>query len=94
MMEIPGVKIDDITIELHKQQLWVRGTKPKRLPVKNERLTNEERSSGQFSRCVDVPKGVDQHDIYARCVDGVLCVTLKRPEPRIHLEPVPNRRGG
>jgi len=77
MLDLEGVSSEDIIVELHKHKLWVRGPKTNTRVDQNERFASAERGSGQFSRIIDVPYGVI--DVHAKCVDGVLYVTLNKP---------------
>lgn len=71
--DLPGVKQEDLDIQVEKDVLTIRGER--KLERKGERV------SGAFSRAFTLPKHVDVEKIVASLKDGVLTVTLpKKPE--------------
>jgi HSP20 family protein len=71
--DLPGVKQEDLDIQVEKDVLTLRGER------KIER--KGERAAGAFSRAFTLPKHVDVEKIAASLKDGVLTLTLpKRPE--------------
>jgi HSP20 family protein len=67
--DLPGVKQEDLDIQVEKDVLTIRGER------------KGERSAGAFSRAFTLPKHVDAEKIGATLKDGVLTLTLpKRPE--------------
>lgn len=71
--DLPGVKQEDLDIQVEKDVLTIRGER------KLER--RGERAAGAFSRAFTLPKHVDAEKIAASLKDGVLTLTLpKRPE--------------
>lgn len=72
-LEIPGVKKEDLTLELHDRQLAIEFQS--RLPGQ------EDPSRGK--RVVSVPEGIDSTSVSAKLEDGILTVTLpKSPETK------------
>ena len=77
MFDLPGVKPEDVTIEVNDQTLTVAGTRvPSAEPGKAQQI---ERPFGSFARNLTLPKGVDSDTITADYAHGVL--TLKVPKP-------------
>ncbi len=71
--DLPGVKQEDLDIQVEKDVLTIKGER------KIER--RGERVAGAFSRAFTLPKHVDVEKIAASLKDGVLTLTLpKRPE--------------
>jgi HSP20 family protein len=71
--DLPGVKLEDLDIQVDKNVLTIKGER--KLEKKGERV------AGAFSRAFTLPKHVDVEKIGASLKDGVLTVTLpKRPE--------------
>lgn len=71
--DLPGVKQEDLDIQVDKDVLTIKGER--KLEKKGERV------AGAFSRSFTLPKTVDVEKIAATLKDGVLTVTLpKRPE--------------
>jgi HSP20 family protein len=71
--DLPGVKQEDLDIQVEKDVLTIRGER--KLERRGERV------AGAFSRAFTLPKHVDVEKIAASLKDGVLTLTLpKRPE--------------
>lgn len=74
--DIPGVKKEDLKIDLHGNTLRLSGER--RREVKEEGYY--ERSSGRFSRSFTLPENVDASKIEAHFEDGVLRMVLPKTE--------------
>lgn len=72
--EMPGLKKEDVKVELHDGMLTVSGEKKTK--------TDDGERSYTLSRSVSVPDGVRQDAIAAKLEDGILTVTLPKPEDR------------
>jgi HSP20 family protein len=79
-VELPGLKKDDVTIELHEGTLAIRGEKRSERDEKREHRRHVERSFGTFSRSFSLPANVDSEHIDARFEDGVLTVKVRKTE--------------
>ena len=77
VFDLPGVKTEDVSIEINDQMLTVSGT---RVPsAESGRAQQLERPFGSFVRNLTLPKGVDSDAITADYAHGVL--TLRLPKP-------------
>jgi len=72
--EMPGVKKEDVKIELQNGMLTVAAEKREK--------DGERESSCSLTRSVSVPDGVNVEAITARLEDGILTVTLPKAEHR------------
>jgi HSP20 family protein len=72
--ELPGLKKEDIRVELGDGVLTVSGTRKRFGP------DGQAESTSEFSRSVSVPARVQDNQINARYEDGVLTVTLPKAE--------------
>lgn len=72
--ELPGLKKDDIRVELGEGVLTVAGTR------RTFGGDGEKESTSEFSRSVSVPSRVQEGAISAKYEDGVLTVTLPKAE--------------
>lgn len=70
--DLPGLKKDDIHVELHDGCLTLRGERKSEHEDKQEGYRRYERTCGSFERSFRVPEGVTEKDIKARYHDGVL----------------------
>jgi HSP20 family protein len=78
--DIPGIKPDDVKIEVEGDVLTVSGEHREEKEEKKEHYMRRERRYGSFSRSMVLPKGVKADDIEAKCEDGVLEVTIPAPK--------------
>lgn len=76
LVDLPGVKSDDVTIEFNDQVLTIAGT---RVAVETGESQFVERPYGSFVRNLTLPKGVDSEQIKAEYHDGVLELHIPKP---------------
>ena len=82
VMDVPGFRHEDLTIELLGDVLTVRGERSLPYESAEGRRTWQrlERGFGRFERSIQVPKGLDPDRIDASLTDGVLTLHLPKPE--------------
>lgn len=85
--EVPGLRREDIEIEVHEGRLMVSGTRRER-NVGCEQYQRMERGHGSFSRTFHLPVPVDSDRIAADLRDGVLTITCPKAEPEVRRIPV------
>jgi len=73
-LEVPGMKKDQIHIEVENQVLTVS--------AESRREGEKEQTVQNFSRSFSVPDGVDLEKIKARLEDGLLTLTMPKAEKR------------
>jgi HSP20 family protein len=78
--EVPGVKKDDIELEVTDGDLVLRAERKEEREVKDESWYRMERSYGSLYRRLPLPEGVQADQINANLADGVLEVTIPRPQ--------------
>lgn len=79
MAELPGVEAADLEIQARQDTLTIAGTR--RPPAEMaEAYHRRERRSGAFSRTIQLPFRVDPERIEAHLENGVLRLSLQRPE--------------
>ena len=84
-VDLPGVKPDEIDIQLSGNLLTVSGERKEEKEEKGRTYHRIERRSGSFSRCVSLPCAVQEDEVAADCRDGVLTITLpKTDEAKSH----------
>lgn len=72
--ELPGLKKDDIDLELENSVLTISSVENKK--------TKEAEQHISFQRSISVPDGVDLDGVAASLEDGVLTVTMPKAEAR------------
>jgi len=79
--ELPGIKEEDIDIEVEGNTLTLTGKREIEKETKEEDYHRIERSYGSFYRSFNLPYNVDAGKIKAEHEDGLLKVTMpKKPE--------------
>jgi len=78
--DIPGVKKDDIKVEVENDMLTISGERRDQHEEKQDGYYRSERSYGQFYRAIPLPDGVNADKCNATFNDGVLEVTLPAPK--------------
>jgi HSP20 family protein len=78
--DLPGVKKEDIDIEVDQDALIIKGQRQSENQVRDENYYRVERSTGTFYRRLPLPNNVSPDQIKANFNDGVLEVRLPKPE--------------
>jgi len=79
--ELPGVNEDDLDITVHRDTVTLRGKRQGQpTEVEVEGYHRRERRSGTFGRTLSLPFQVDPERVQAALRNGILTVTLYRPE--------------
>lgn len=74
--ELPGVKKEDIQINLKGDSLVISGEKKSYLEEKKNNYSLVERSNGKFTRSITLPSDVDKNKITSKLEDGVLKIDI------------------
>jgi HSP20 family protein len=77
-VEVPGVRREDIDIEIAGRRVWVRGERKEKERVGI--LRRRERTVGHFACEVLVPGDVEEEGVEAHLDGGVLTLRLPKPE--------------
>ena len=78
--ELPGIKPEEVRIEVEDDILTVSGEHEERKEEKDKHYVRRERRYGSFSRSMALPPGVDASKIKAKTHDGVVEVTIPLPK--------------
>jgi len=78
---LPGIKKDDISVQLSEDTLTIKGSAESEEEMEGEETYFRERFQGTFSRTVSLPCEVLSDRIKAAFKDGVLKMTLPMKEP-------------
>jgi HSP20 family protein len=85
--DVPGIKPEEITIEIDEDTLVLSGKHEESKSEKEGDSVRRERRYGAFTRSMSLPKGIDAKKVKATTRDGVLKVRIALPEEAKH-EPV------
>ncbi|KAI6101209.1 HSP20-like chaperone [Pisolithus sp. B1] len=79
--ELPGLKSEDVSIEVHQNCLVVSGEFNKTESREDNGYAVRERRQGKFSRTLQLPSGVKHEDVKAKMENGLLTVTFPKDVP-------------
>lgn len=77
-LDLPGVKPEQVKVEMHDGKLIVSGERTSVHDTKDKNMHRVERTSGSFYRAVSLPIDVNVDQIDARYEHGVLHITLPK----------------
>jgi HSP20 family protein len=81
--EMPGVAREDLEISVHRDTVTLRGERRAAPPTSGGEVKGHhrrERGQGRFVRTLSLPFQVDPERVEATLSDGVLRLSLQRPE--------------
>ena len=79
-VDLPGVKKEDISVEIEKNSLVISGKRKIQEELREENYYKVESSFGSFQRSFALPEHIDVENIHAESVDGVLEVIIPKIE--------------
>lgn len=77
-VDLPGVKKEDINVQVEDSTLVVSGERKVKEEIKEENYYKVESSFGSFSRSFSLPEEADVENIHAESEDGVLEVIVPK----------------
>jgi len=78
--ELPGIKADDINLEIIGRNLTISGERKIPSEGENARYHRREREAGRFSRVVGLPGEVEVNSVAAKLTNGLLTITIAKAE--------------
>ena len=79
-MDLPGVKPEDIEIQLEGNRLWVKAERHDEKLEDSQRVHHVERFTGSYARSFELPASINGDEVAANYEDGILTVTLPKVE--------------
>jgi len=79
-VDLPGMKKEDINIQIEDSTLIVSGERKVKDEIREENYYKIESSFGTFSRSFSLPEDVDIENIHAESQDGVLEIIVPKLE--------------
>ena len=79
VVELPGMRKEDIEISLHDGMLTISGERKSGTP-EGDKAERTERYIGKFRRSITLPTRVDANKVSATYKDGILTITLPKAE--------------
>ena len=72
--ELPGLKPEEVNVELKEGNLWISGEKKEETEEKDKTFHRIERRHGEFRRMIQLPDAVDEEKVDAKFENGVLTI--------------------
>jgi HSP20 family protein len=82
--DLPGVKKEDIVVDLTEDSLEVVAKFEEESVVEGENFIKKERKYGEAKRAVSLPEQIKIEEASAKFADGVLTVTIPKEEKKRH----------
>ncbi len=79
-MDVPGLKAEEINIEVSGNTIRVSGEHKEEKEEKGKTFHRIERRSGTFARALALPVPVKENQVNAECANGVLTINLPKVE--------------
>ena len=91
-VNLPGVSIDGVKVEVHEDLITISGTRAKPELVEGQKFLRQERPHGEFSRKLTLPENIDQERIEASFDAGVLSIVVPK-SPKVQPRQVQIKTG-
>lgn len=78
---LAGIAPEDVTVSIEKGVLTISGERKKEHEVDDKNYYRKEVRTGTFSRQITLPSTVEENNISAEFVDGVLKITCPKTKP-------------
>lgn len=82
-VQLPGMKKDDISVNLENGTLTISGERKFENEEKDKTFHRVETRYGAFSRSFQLPDNVDPDSVNATYKDGILAVTINKNEKQL-----------
>lgn len=79
-LDVPGVKLEDLNLEVEGDRLFVSGERCKETEEEKKGSFYSERSYGEFCRMFTLPEGADTENVEAEYQDGILKIQIPKIE--------------
>jgi HSP20 family protein len=79
-VELPGMKPEEVKVEIKENALWITGEKREEKEEKGKTFHRVERRAGMFRRIFSLPVEVAEEKVDARFAEGVLKIILPKAE--------------
>ncbi|MEM7769384.1 MAG: Hsp20/alpha crystallin family protein [Cyanobacteria bacterium P01_E01_bin.6] len=83
-VELPGIQLDDIDIEVTEDTVSVKGRRQANDNAGDQKATRSEFRYGTFSRVITLPSRVKNTDVRAEYRNGIVHLTLPKTDAEKH----------
>jgi HSP20 family protein len=91
--ELPGLKPEDVKVEVTNDALVIRGERKYEREHREGQSYRSERRYGEFYRAIPLPEGVNTEEAKAQFRDGVLQITVPVPQQAGKRREIPIQSG-
>jgi HSP20 family protein len=91
--ELPGVKKEDVKVNVTGDMLTVEGERKEEKEEKREGYYHSERNYGKFLRSIPLPEGAKADQAAAQFNNGILEITIPIPEAKEKRKEIPIQEG-
>lgn len=81
--ELPGMKKEDINIDLENSRLTISGERSFKKEEEGKKFHRVETRYGSFNRSFQLPDNVDEESIEASYEDGLLNISIDKDEDKV-----------
>lgn len=82
-VELPGMKKEDISIDLENGRLTISGERKFENNENGKNYHRVESRFGSFTRTFHLPDSIDEDTISAKYADGILNITIDKSEDKV-----------
>ena len=82
-VELPGVKKEDIKVDIEKSHLTISGERKLNKEEEGKNFHRVETQYGKFSRFFYLPDTIDEESIQAKYEDGILNISIDKSEQKL-----------
>lgn len=81
--ELPGMKKEDISIDLEQSRLTISGERSFQNEEEGKKFHRVETQYGSFNRSFQLPDNVDEESVKASYEDGLLNISIDKSEDKV-----------
>jgi HSP20 family protein len=79
-VDLPGLKPEEVVVELKNGDLWISGKREEEKEEKGKTYHRVERRHGEFHRVLPLPSTIKEENIEAKFENGVLRIIVPKSE--------------
>ena len=79
-LELPGIEAKDLDIQVTEKSVSISGERKSETKSEEEGVTRSEFHYGRFQRVIPLPSRIQNTDVKAEYIDGILNLTLPKSE--------------
>ncbi len=85
LVELAGVKREDITVKVKNGKLLIKGLRRYILPDKNVYFHQLEINCGEFLKTIPIPQSIEHNEISAQFYEGLLEIRISKTDKPVEI---------